>query len=415
MVVRPGSARELAVAVAAARRRGLLVSVQATGHGAGRGIGSGTILVDTRDLNRIRVDPAGRTARAGAGVVWAELQHAAEPHGLLGPGGTSPTVGIAGYTFGGGVGWLARPHGLGSAALLGVEYVDGAGNLRRATETAPDPADREALWAFRGGSPPGIATELEIRLFPVPDLWAGFMLWPAERAGPLARAWTAALATLAPAVTSTLALLRLPPAGPFPDWLLGTTVVHLSYASVTGERDLRPLLEAMAAVATPAVDTTGPADAARLASIHLDPPGPVASRGMGRWLTEDSTHLAADLFEAAKIGSGDGLSMVELRHVAATAAGPEGAMTTAPAPFLLHAVGLADSVRDRQVAEAALDRLEAAAAPVDLGRAAVSFRDGDSAPGDAYPDGHRQRLLAIAGRLDPGRILRFERAPSRDH
>ncbi|WP_369807453.1 hypothetical protein [Mycobacterium sp. E3305] len=64
--------------------------------------------------------------------------------------GTSPTVAVAGYTFGGGVGFLTRPYGMASSALLSVDYIDGNGQMRRAAEDAPDAADRGALWAFRG-------------------------------------------------------------------------------------------------------------------------------------------------------------------------------------------------------------------------------------------------------------------------
>jgi FAD/FMN-containing dehydrogenase len=86
----------------------------------------------------------------------------AERHGLLGLAGSSPTVAVAGYTFGGGVGFLTRPHGMASSALLAVDYVDGNGQIRRAEEDAPNAVDREALWAFRGGGGVGLATALTV-------------------------------------------------------------------------------------------------------------------------------------------------------------------------------------------------------------------------------------------------------------
>src|ERR1700761_4843072 len=188
-VVRARSAADVAVAVQAAREAGGQVMVQATGHGAGVPVGPGAILVDTSGLDQVRVDAQARVARAEAGAGWSKVQEQAWPRCLLALSGTSPTVGVSGYTFHGGVGWLARPYGLAAATLRSVDYVDGTGLPRHAAEDSPDPVDREALWAFRGGAPVGIATGLEFDLRPVPSLWAGYLLWPGRHLAALAAAW----------------------------------------------------------------------------------------------------------------------------------------------------------------------------------------------------------------------------------
>jgi FAD/FMN-containing dehydrogenase len=360
-VLRPRSADELALAVHAAGEAGARIMVQATGHGAGQAVGAETVIIDTTELNEIDIDTADRVAHAGSGVTWSQLQQRAEASGLLGLGGTSPTVGVAGYTFAGGVGWLARPHGLAAGSLRAVSYVDGAGNLRRAADDSPDPADREALWAFRGGAPTGIAAELEFALFPVSDLWAGYLLWPAAQVSDLLAAWSGVLSAIPDAVTSTMSLLHLPPAGPFPEELLDTTVVHLSYASTSGEAALAPMRDALRRVAEPVVDTTGPANVDRLARIHLDPPAGVPARGTGFWLTDAAVDIADHVFAAARIGEPDGLNMIELRHVASNAAPVDGAMSQVPGPFLLHTVGLADSDTSRMGVDTVLQQVRDAA------------------------------------------------------
>ncbi|HWG13066.1 MAG TPA: FAD-binding protein, partial [Streptosporangiaceae bacterium] len=314
-VVRPRSAEDVAQAVRAARDTDAQVMVQATGHGAGVPVGADVVLIDTSVLDQVQVDPAARTVRAGAGVIWSQVQEQAEPHGLLALSGTSPTVGVAGYTFHGGVGWLARPFGLAAATLRSVQYVDGTGRVRLAAEDSPDPADREALWAFRGGAPVGIATELEFDLCPVTGLWAGYLLWPGHHLPALAAAWADALGAAPDTLTSTLSLLAIPPEGPFPDALKGTPAVHLSYASTAGEPGLAALRDALRAVAEPTVDTTGPADAARLATIHLDPPGGIPARGMGQWLAAAPADLIVAMADATRVGQPDGVSMIEIRHV----------------------------------------------------------------------------------------------------
>jgi hypothetical protein len=160
--------------------------------------------------------------------------------------------------------------------------------------------------------------------------------------------------------------------------------VHLSYASTGGEQGLTPLRDAMRAVAEPAVDTTGPSDAATLSGIHLDPQVAVPHRGTGRWLGPLPAGAVAGIFAAARIGQPDGLALIELRHVDTAAPARDGALTRPPGPLLLHAVGAADGDQRRADVDSCLARVETAARPADLGRAAPSFRDGQPGPADAY-------------------------------
>jgi len=410
-VVRACSVDDVARAVAVASRCGSRVVVQATGHGAAAPIGPEAVLLDTSALNAVDVDPSARVARVGTGAMWPAVQAAAAPHGLLGLSGTSPTVGVGGYTFSGGIGWFVRKYGLASAALRSVEYVDGAGRIRRAASDARESLDREALWAFRGGAPVGMATSIEIDLFDVPDLWTGYLLWSADALSAVAAAWAAATATVGPSVTSSLSLLHLPPEGPFPDELLGTTVVHLSYASPDGGAHLESMREAVCAAAVPVVDTTAAGDVESLAQIHLDPPTAVPARGTGRWLGAPAGHLVAAVFGAARIGHPGGLNMIELRHTDSQPIGPEGAMTTVPAPFLLHAVGIGADDDSRHRTDDVLSAVEEAGRAADVGRSAPSFREGQPDAADALPPADRDRLRAIRDALDPDRALAFGRHP----
>lgn len=411
-VVRPRSGQQLGDAVRAASRLVTTVVVQATGHGAGRPVGNDQVLVDTSALTGVAVDEGTGTARVGAGSMWPAVQQAAHARGLLGLSGTSPTVGVAGYTFGGGVGWLVRKYGLASAALRSVDYVDGTGLLRRASEDASDPIDREALWAFRGGAPVGIATSIEMGLFEVPDLATGFLLWPAESLPAVTKAWTTATAEASASVSSSLSLLKLPGEGPFPRELLGKPVVHLSYASADGAASLDPMRAAVRSAAVPVVDTTGPGDIESLSAIHLDPPAAVPARGTGRWLATAATEVIAAMFDAARIGQRDGLNMIELRHTESQIVGPDGAFTTVPAPFLLHAVGVGADDDARSRADELLDDIEAAARSADIGCAAPSFCEGQPSVPDGWSPPVGDRLRTIRDALDPDRVLTFQRHPA---
>ena len=410
-VVRPHSAEQVAQTVKYALRLGITVVVQATGHGAGRQIGDDQLLLDTSALTGVTIGRFPATARVGAGEKWPAVQQAALPHELLGLSGTSPTVGVAGYTFGGGVGWFVRKYGLASAALRSVEYVDGAGQLRHASDRASDELDRAALWAFRGGAPVGIATSIEIELFRVPELWTGYLLWPATALPAVIQAWTSAVEMVSASVTSSLSLRKLPPEGQFPDELLGTPVVHLSYASPDGAAHLDVMRDAVRGAAEPAVDTTARGDVQSLSAIHIDPPTAVPARGTGRWLADNATDVLGAMFDAARIGEPGGLEMIELRHTD-TAAGPDGALASVPAPFLLHAVGVGGDDEARSRADSLLRQVESAGQAADIGRAMPSFRDGQPDAADAWSAAEFTSLRNVRASLDPERVLSFQRHPA---
>jgi FAD/FMN-containing dehydrogenase len=390
----------------------LRVLPQATGHGAAGEVRDDTIIVDTAGLAEVDIDPAARTARAGAGATWAAVNAAAQRHGLLGRSGSAPDVGVSGYTFGGGVGWLARSSGLASAALRTVDYVDGRGAIRRAADDADDPADRDALWAFRGGGV-GIAALLEFGLVAVHDLWAGYLLWPVEHLDAVVSAWAAALPRTGPALATSISVLHAPPFPLFPEPLRGTPVVHLALASPQGQEHASALREALASVPAATVDTWGPADAERLGGIHLDPPAAVPALGEGRWLGPGTPAIAAGILSTASAPASP-LSMIELRNTASTAPSAAGAVTTAPGPFLLHAVGLAPSAGAREPLERALSDVRRASAPADLGRSAVSFAEGRPGDADSLEPADQERLAAIKTELDPGSVIVASRF-RRDH
>ena len=150
-VAQPRRAEDVAEVVQWAAENGVGIAVQASGHGAGAAIDKDRVLIDTSAMTQLSIDADTGIAHVGAGMTWSALNAQTEKYGLMGLAGSSPSVSVAGYTFGGGVGWLNRPYGMASNRLLGVDYVDGNGRLRRAADDADDPVDREALWAFRGG------------------------------------------------------------------------------------------------------------------------------------------------------------------------------------------------------------------------------------------------------------------------
>ena len=414
VVAHPHSAEDVAQSVRWAADRNLGVAVQASGHGAGAPIGPNQVLVDTSGLNEVSIDTAARIAHAGAGTTWSALNSTAQQHGLVGLAGSSPTVAIAGYTFGGGVGWLTRPYGMASSSLLAVHYVDGSGRPRRAAEDAADPVDREALWAFRGGGGVGIATRLTLELVAPQALWAGYQLWDITALKPVTEAWSSAMGEVGGALSTSISVLHTPPGSPFPAPLQGVPIVHLAFASPAGPDAAAPLLRALRGAPSPALDNNwAPADAARLAQIHLDPPDPLPALGIGRWLGSTTPQLAGDVLSTAAEPD-SAVAMIELRNVGNSAPARDGAITTVPGPYLLHAVGLATDPSSRAATEQGFKAVYTAAQPADVGLAAASFADGRAEVDDGLQPVARQRLAEVRVAVDPDRRIAPSRIPAGD-
>ena len=133
VVVQAGSAADVGRAVRSARAHGMRIAPQGTGHGAGPLEPlDGAILLRMARLRTVQIDPAARTARAEAGAVWQDVIVPAAEHGLAALAGNSPNVGVAGYTMGGGLGWLARRYGLAANSVTAAELVTPGGDLVRA-------------------------------------------------------------------------------------------------------------------------------------------------------------------------------------------------------------------------------------------------------------------------------------------
>src|SRR6516165_900579 len=175
----PESPQDVAAAVLFAREFGLRVAAQGTGHGAGP-LGSleDTILLKTERMRGVSIDPARRTARVEAGVVWLEVVEAAAQHGLASLAGSSPDVGVVGYTLGGGLSFLGRKYGLAANHVRAIELVTPDGQLVRAhPENEPD-----LFWALRGGGGSfAVVTAIELELFPVAHAYAGILWYPIDR------------------------------------------------------------------------------------------------------------------------------------------------------------------------------------------------------------------------------------------
>ena len=245
LIARCTGAADVRAGIEHARASGLPLAVRGGGHNvAGTASCDGGLVLDLSPMKRIRVDPADNSAWVEAGLLWGELDQATQRFGLATTGGIVTHTGVAGLTLGGGIGWLMRKHGLTCDNLLAVELVTADGQLLRVDgRTHP-----ELFWGLRGGGGNfGVVTAFRFRLHPVgPQVLAGPVLYPAERAGQVLRGyrdWAAG----SPDEVGTVVNLRLAPALPIiPERLHGRPVVTIAccYAGAdptTGERLLAPV------------------------------------------------------------------------------------------------------------------------------------------------------------------------------
>jgi FAD/FMN-containing dehydrogenase len=169
-VVAATTAADVRGAVRTARARGLRVAVRATGHGTPAAPGPDTLVVDTSRIRSVLVDPERRVARVGAGATWGDVIEGAAPFGLAPVSGPDPSVGVAGFTFGGGHGFLSRRHGLAADNLIRADVITADGE----TLTAREDRRSGLFWALRGaGGNFGVSISLEVRLHPVREVFGG--------------------------------------------------------------------------------------------------------------------------------------------------------------------------------------------------------------------------------------------------
>jgi FAD/FMN-containing dehydrogenase len=185
-IVRCASADDVVEAVGFARERELLASVRGGGHNiAGAAVADRTLMIDLSGMKEIRVDARRRTAFAEAGLRLGDFDAATQALGLATTLGLNSDTGIAGLTLGGGLGRLARKHGLACDNLLAAEVVLADG--RRLTASAEKHAD--LFWGLRGGGGNfGIVTGFRYALHPLgPTVLGGVVLWDFARAGEVLR------------------------------------------------------------------------------------------------------------------------------------------------------------------------------------------------------------------------------------
>ena len=404
----PHTVEEVVALVRTARRLGLRVAPQSTGHGAAplHGRLAGSLLLRMHELTGVQVDGAARTARVVGGTTWAPVVQAAAEHGLTAAHGSAPDVGVVGYTLSGGMSFYGRQHGLAVNHVRAVELVTPDGRLVRCSATE----ETELFWAVRGaGGNLGVVVALEIDLLPHAQVYAGMLLWDASATDRVVSGWARWVRGLPESVTTSLRVMHFPPLPELPPFLSGRDVVVIDGAVLEADAEAGRLLAPLRDLA-PELDTFGRVPAPALLDVHMDPPAPTPAATAHAVLGHLDVAGAAAFARASLEPSG--LMFTELRHVGgAFGRAPEsaGALGSLAGDLVLHCVGVAPTPEAFAAVQRDSAAVLAAMRPWRVAGRSLTFTD-DPGPqagscADAFGAGAWARVAEVRRSVDPGGVM----------
>jgi len=401
VVVLPTTVDDVIGAVGYAAERDLRIVVQGTGHGATvHGSLDGTLMLNMREMRAVEIDAENRRARVEAGALWEDVVNPATEQGLTALHGSSPNVGVVGYSLGGGIGWLARKHGLSAESVLAVEVVTADGTLLRADRTQ----NTELFWALRGGGGGlGVVVAMEIALYEVEELVAGMMIWPWERSEEVLTAYVEWAETAPSSVSASARMLQIPPLPDIPEFLRGRRIVVIDGAVLGNADEANEILAPFRALG-PEIDTFGAVPAAALMRIHMDPEPPMPGKGDGFLVDDLDGDAIKAIIELAGPGTESPLLMVELRQLGGTLRDRRpgaGALGSLDGSFAFYALGVPMGPGAGEAIEGRIEAIKGALAPWSRGKTYLNFAEKSVTIGDAIGADAFTRLEQVKAAVDP--------------
>jgi FAD/FMN-containing dehydrogenase len=403
----PRDADQVVAAVLYAKREGLRVTAQGTGHNA-QPLGdlSDTLLIKTHEMRGVEIDPENRIARVEAGAQWGDVVGPAGEHGLAALAGSSHDVGVVGYSLGGGLSWLARRYGLGANRILAADVVTANGDLVRADRHQ----NTDLYWAIRGGGGAfGVITALELELIDLPTVYAGAAFFPIERASEALHAWRELTAVVDDRTTSVGRILRVPDLPDIPDFVRAQDFAMVEVIHIGDQASGEEVVKTLRAL-EPAIDTFGIIPTEALIHLHMDPPGPVPGNGEHHVAMHTLPPEAIDAFVAANgADSGSQILTAEIRHIGGAVARPDasnGAAAKFDAEYISFAASMVLSPEMGAKAEQDLARMDAAMEPFGGAPKYLNFVEKPDSPDSFFDEQTLARLRQVKATVDPDGIFR---------
>jgi len=224
LIVRCAGVADVMRTVDFARSEGLPLAVRGGGHSIpGFSTVDGGIVLDLSPMKGVRVDPEARTVAAEGGCAWADLDAETQQFGLAVTGGLISSTGIAGFTTGGGMGWLVRKLGLACDNLIGADVVTADGQFVHASAQE----NSELFWGLRGGGGNfGVVTSFEYQLHEIgPTVFSGLVFYPPEEIEQVLSGYRAACAQASEDLSTVLNLTTAPPVPFLPESVHGKPII----------------------------------------------------------------------------------------------------------------------------------------------------------------------------------------------
>ncbi|WP_433555980.1 FAD-binding oxidoreductase [Pseudonocardia xinjiangensis] len=313
VIVGAAGAADVRAAVHFASEHALPVAVLNTGHGPSVPASGPSVMITTRRMAGVWIDSGKRTARVEAGARWGQVVDEAAKVGLAPLAGSSPHVGVVGYTLGGGVSVaLGRAFGYAADHVQVIEIVTADGELRRVT---PD-SDGELFFALLGGKGNfGVVTAMEFTLFPVAEIYAGALHFSGDNAQEVLEAYERFTSTAPDELTSSIVFLRAPDLPFVPDFMRGRLTVSIRISFLGAAPEGEALIAPLRAVAPVLADTVSTMPFADIASITNDPSEPAAAVEHFAILDELSPSAMEAILDIAGPNSDSSVTMVNLTHL----------------------------------------------------------------------------------------------------
>lgn len=257
LIARCACVGDIVSSIRFARANGLPASVRGGGHNAaGRAVCDGGLMIDLSLMRKVEVDPAARIARVQGGAILKDLDTATLAHGLATTAGTDSRTGVAGLTLGGGLGYLARKHGLALDNLVGVELVTADGEVLHASENE----NADLFWAVRGGGGNfGVVSTFEFCLHPLgPEIMTAQAFYRQRDGREALRFYRDFMASAPDEVNLLAAVAKIPPAEPFPEEHHGQPAVVLVGAFAGDMEQGRSAFAPLESVGDPILKAIGP-------------------------------------------------------------------------------------------------------------------------------------------------------------
>jgi FAD/FMN-containing dehydrogenase len=399
------SAEDVSKVVGFARDNGLRVAAQGTGHGAvALGSLDDAILIKTERMRGIEIED-GR-ARVEAGAWAADLGEAAAKRGRAFLPGTSPNVGVTGYTLGGGLSWLGRKYGWACNRVTAIELVTADGEAR----TVDSATEADLFWALRGGGGGyAVVTALHVELVPVSEAYAGALLFPPELAAEGIRTYRDWTADAPEEIGSMVRMLNLPPIPDIPEPLRGKKWLAIAAACIGSTEEGEDAIAPLRTIGEPVIDSFEQIPVSGLTRIAMDPEPPVPALGHHRVLKELSDDAIASCANVAGPESEAPLLLTELRHLGGALRRPAengGALDKLDGEFVMFGVGLLMDPALREPITGALDELSDAMDPWAADGGYFNYAERPCDVEAILPAETCKRLAQVKRRWDPDdRIL----------